>query len=146
METIRNWSDGPIAYEPGESYAEQLDLENGRIILVHLSPVILQNDFLGTVSIFRDITHEVEVDRLKSEFVATVSHELRTPMTSIRGYVDVLLMGAAGAVNENQVHFLNIVKNNTERLNILVNDLLDVSRIESCLLYTSDAADERSSV
>ena len=131
METIRNWSDGPIAYEPGETYAEQLDLENGRIILVHLSPVILQNDFLGTVSIFRDITHEVEVDRLKSEFVATVSHELRTPMTSIRGYVDVLLMGAAGAVNENQIHFLNIVKNNTERLNILVNDLLDVSRIES---------------
>ena len=131
METIRNWSEGPVAYEPGETFAEQLDLENGRIVLVHLAPVIFQNDFLGTVSIFRDITHEVEVDRLKSEFVATVSHELRTPMTSIRGYVDVLLMGAAGAVNENQVHFLNIVKNNTERLNILVNDLLDVSRIES---------------
>jgi GAF domain-containing protein/nitrogen-specific signal transduction histidine kinase len=131
METIRNWSEGPIGYELGESFAEQLDLENGRIVLVHLAPVIFQNDFLGTVSIFRDITHEVEVDRLKSEFVATVSHELRTPMTSIRGYVDVLLMGAAGAVNENQVHFLNIVKNNTERLNILVNDLLDVSRIES---------------
>ena len=52
-------------------------------------------------------------------------------MTSIRGYVDVLLMGAAGAVNENQTHFLKIVKNNTERLNILVNDLLDISRIES---------------
>jgi signal transduction histidine kinase len=51
--------------------------------------VILQNDFLGTVSIFRDITHEVEVDRLKSEFVATVSHELRTPMTAIKGYVDI---------------------------------------------------------
>jgi signal transduction histidine kinase/putative methionine-R-sulfoxide reductase with GAF domain len=131
METIRNWSEGLSAYELGETFAEQLDLENGRIVLVHLAPVIFQNDFLGTVSIFRDITHEVEVDRLKSEFVATVSHELRTPMTSIRGYVDVLLMGAAGAVNENQVHFLNIVKNNTERLNILVNDLLDVSRIES---------------
>jgi len=52
-------------------------------------------------------------------------------MTSIRGYVDVLLMGAAGALNENQAHFLKIVKNNTERLSILVNDLLDVSRIES---------------
>jgi len=131
METIRMWSSEPSKYQAGETYAEQLDLENGRIVLVHLAPVILENDFLGTVSIFRDITHEVEVDRLKSEFVATVSHELRTPMTSIRGYTDVLLMGAAGAMNENQTHFLNIIKNNTERLNVLVNDLLDVSQIES---------------
>ena len=131
LETIRMWSASPQDYEMGDTYAEQLDLQNGRIVLVHLAPVILQKDFLGTVSIFRDITHEVEVDRLKSEFVATVSHELRTPMTSIRGYTDVLLMGAAGAMNENQAHFLNIVKSNTERLNILVNDLLDVSRIES---------------
>jgi len=131
MQAIRDWSDAPGGYQQGDTFAEQIDLENGRIVLVHLAPVILQSDFLGTVSIFRDITHEVEVDRLKSEFVATVSHELRTPMTSIRGYVDVLLMGAAGAVNENQAHFLHIVKNNTERLNILVNDLLDISRIES---------------
>jgi GAF domain-containing protein len=131
MQAIRDWYDNPASYQPGDTFAEQLDLQNGRIVLVHLAPVILQNDFLGTVSIFRDITHEVEVDRLKSEFVATVSHELRTPMTSIRGYTDVLLMGAAGALNENQTHFLKIVKNNTERLNILVNDLLDVSRIES---------------
>jgi PAS domain S-box-containing protein len=131
METIRIWSESPTAYQPGETYAEQLELDNGRVILVHLAPVMLHNDFLGTVSIFRDITHEVEVDRLKSEFVATVSHELRTPMTSIKGYVEILMMGAAGALNENQLHFLDIVKNNTERLNILVNDLLDVSRIEA---------------
>lgn len=131
MKTISIWSSDPASHQDGESYAEQLELEDGRIALVHLAPVILQNDFLGTVSIFRDVTHEVEVDRLKSEFVATVSHELRTPMTSIRGYVDILLMGAAGALNENQMHFLQIVKNNTERLNILVNDLLDISRIES---------------
>ncbi|MFZ5820255.1 MAG: GAF domain-containing protein [Chloroflexota bacterium] len=131
MQTINDWSNDPVSHQAGDSYAEQLELEDGRITLVHLAPVILQNDFLGTVSIFRDVTHEVEVDRLKSEFVATVSHELRTPMTSIRGYVDILLMGAAGALNENQTHFLQIVKNNTERLNILVNDLLDISRIES---------------
>jgi GAF domain-containing protein/nitrogen-specific signal transduction histidine kinase len=131
MQTINDWSNDPASYQTGDSYAEQLELDDGRIALVHLAPVILQNDFLGTVSIFRDITHEVEVDRLKSEFVATVSHELRTPMTSIRGYVDILLMGAAGALNENQTHFLGIVKNNTERLNILVNDLLDISRIEA---------------
>jgi PAS domain S-box-containing protein len=131
MQTIRGWSQSPGSYQPGESYAEQLELGDGRIALIHLAPVILQNDFLGTVSIFRDITHEVEVDRLKSEFVATVSHELRTPMTAIKGYVDVLLMGAAGAVNENQSHFMSIVKNNIDRLNILVDDLLDISRIEA---------------
>ncbi len=131
MQTINTWSESPSSHQQGDTFAEQLTLENGLIVLVHLAPVILQNDFLGTVSIFRDITHEVEVDRLKSEFVATVSHELRTPMTSIRGYVDVLLMGAAGAMNENQAHFLKIVKGNTERLNILVNDLLDISRLES---------------
>jgi PAS domain S-box-containing protein len=131
IQTVKEWSDNPDSSHIGEMYAEQFSLENGRVVLVHLAPVIWRNEFLGTVSIFRDITHEVEVDRLKSEFVATVSHELRTPMTSIRGYVDILLMGAAGALNENQTHFLDIVKSNTERLNILVNDLLDVSRIEA---------------
>lgn len=131
IETIRLWSEDPSTYQLGDMYAEQLELENERIALVHLAPVILQNDFLGTVSIFRDVTHEVEVDRLKSEFVATVSHELRTPMTAIKGYVDILTMGAAGALNENQVHFLDIVRNNIERLNTLVSDLLDISRIEA---------------
>lgn len=131
VHTVKEWSHNPAGHHGGETYAEQISLENGQVVLVHLAPVIWRNEFLGTVSIFRDITHEVEVDRLKSEFVATVSHELRTPMTSIRGYVDVLLMGAAGALTENQSRFLGIVKNNTERLNILVNDLLDVSRIEA---------------
>ena len=131
-EIINEWYEAPTAYQQGDSYAEQLELDDGRIVLVHLAPVMLQNNqLLGTVSIFRDITHQVEVDRLKSEFVATVSHELRTPMTSIRGYVDILLMGAAGALSENQKHFLEIIRNNTERLNILVADLLDISRLES---------------
>ena len=131
-EIIHEWYAAPTEYQKGDSYAEQLELDDGRIVLVHLAPVMLRNNqFLGTVSIFRDITHQVEVDRLKSEFVATVSHELRTPMTSIRGYVDILLMGAAGALTENQIHFLDIIRSNTERLNILVADLLDISRLES---------------
>lgn len=129
-QTIRSWSVEPTSYHQGDTYAEQLTLENGRVVLVHLAPVIWRDEFLGTVSIFRDITHEVEVDRLKSEFVATVSHELRTPMTSIKGYVDLLLMGACGALDEKQTRFLEIVRSNTERLSILVNDLLDISRIE----------------
>ena len=131
VQTIRTWSEDPDAFKPGETYAEQIELDDRRVVSVHLSPVQLRNDFLGTVSIFRDITHLIELDRLKSEFVATVSHELRTPMTSIKGYVEILLMGAAGNLTEQQTHFLQVVRTNTERLSVLVNDLLDISRIES---------------
>lgn len=130
-DTIRAWSEDPGSADATDFFAEQITLDNGRVVAVSLSPVSTRSEFLGTVSIFRDITHQVEVDRLKSEFVATVSHELRTPMTSIRGYTDILLMGAAGALNDQQKSFLNVVKSNTERLNILVNDLLDISRIEA---------------
>jgi PAS domain S-box-containing protein len=130
-ETIDTWSQDPLNSQSGETYSERITLENGRVVSVHLAPVVLRNDFLGTVSIFTDITHQVEVDRLKSEFVATVSHELRTPMTSIQGYAEILLMGAAGALSDQQRQFLDIIKLNTKRLSVLVNDLLDISRIES---------------
>jgi PAS domain S-box-containing protein len=131
MDTIRTWSISPSLPESSQMYQERLYLEDGRVISVHLSPVSDRQEFLGTISIFRDITHEVEVDRLKSEFVATVSHELRTPMTPIKGYVEFLLMGGAGELNEQQLEFVNVIKTNIDRLSILVNDLLDVSRIES---------------
>ena len=130
-QTIGSWSQDPLSYKNGSTYAERIELDNGRIAAVNLAPVFWRQEFLGTVSIFRDITHEVQVDRLKSEFVANVSHELRTPMTSIKGYVEIMLMGASGELNPQQVHFLKIVKSNTERLSVLVNDLLDVSRIEA---------------
>jgi PAS domain S-box-containing protein len=131
MQTISAWSNQPDQFSPGEVYAEKLILEDGRVVAVRLSPVRMRKEFLGTVSIFRDITHEVEVDRLKSEFVANVSHELRTPMTSIKGYVDLILMGATGELTDQQRSFLTVVKSNTERLVVLVNDLLEVSRLEA---------------
>jgi PAS domain S-box-containing protein len=131
LQTIHAWSSINTKSTNDEMFTGRIELEHERVIEVHLAPVFWSSGFLGTVSIFRDITHEVQVDRMKSEFVANVSHELRTPMTSIKGYIEILLMGAAGPVSEKQTHFLKIVKSNTERLNILVNDLLDVSRIES---------------
>ena len=109
---------------------ERLEIED-RTVSVHLSPVHLDTEFLGTVSVFRDITREVEVARMKSDFVSTVSHELRTPMTSIKGFVDLILLGAAGQVSGEQRRFLNIVKSNVDRLAALVGDLLDLSRIET---------------
>ncbi|MBI5957389.1 MAG: GAF domain-containing protein, partial [Chloroflexi bacterium] len=129
-ETVNEWMEDPTALQPGEFLEEQIRLEDERVISVRVSPVNMGDQFLGTVSIFRDITREVEVDRLKSEFVATVSHELRTPMTSIKGYADLLLLGAAGEISEQQHRFLDTIKQNADRLSILVNDLLDISRID----------------
>jgi signal transduction histidine kinase len=131
-ETVEGWRQQPALESSRQDVLdERLELDDDRIVAVSVAPVILGDEFLGTVSIFRDITREVEVDRLKSEFVATVSHELRTPMTSVKGYVEMLLMGAVGAVNDEQRRFLQIIKGNIDRLGGLVNDLLDISRIES---------------
>ena len=85
----------------------------------------------GTVAVFRDFTWEAEVDRMKSDFVSIVSHELRTPLTSIKGYLDLISIGAAGPVTKQQKSFLAIARDNAERLSELVTDLLDISRIES---------------
>jgi len=113
--------------------SNKMSLEIGdRIIHALLSPVLSeQSDFLGVATIFRDVTKEVEADRAKSEFVSTVSHELRTPMTAIKGYTDLLYAGAAGTINPEQKRFLSTIKSNTDRLTALINDLLDISRMET---------------
>jgi len=72
-----------------------------------------------------------ELDHLKSTFVSVVSHELRTPMTSIKGYVENLLDGLAGALTNKQTHSLERVKHNIDRLTRMINELLDLSKIEA---------------
>ncbi len=89
------------------------------------------NEFLGRLYIFHDVSHEREVERLRNEFFSMVSHELRTPLTSIKGYVDLLQSGATGEVSPEQREFLDIIKTNTDRLVKLINDLLDLSRIDA---------------
>jgi signal transduction histidine kinase len=71
-----------------------------------------------------------DLDRLKSDFVSNVSHELRTPLTAIKGAVDLLLREVPGPLNENQTHHLSRVRSNTQHLAGLINDLLDLSKIE----------------
>ncbi len=73
----------------------------------------------------------VMANKSKSEFVSVVSHELKIPMTSIKGYSDLMLAGATGALNENQVNFLKTIRGNVNRMATLVSDLSDISRIES---------------
>jgi signal transduction histidine kinase len=68
---------------------------------------------------------------MKDDFVGTVSHELRTPLTAIKGFIELVVDGEAGPVTEAQREFLVIASRNTDRLGNLINDLLDVNRIES---------------
>ena len=88
-------------------------------------------EIVGQTLALHDITREREIGDMKNEFVSTVSHELRTPLTSIKGYVDLILDGDAGEINEIQREFLGIVKENSDRLVELINEMLDISRIES---------------
>jgi PAS domain S-box-containing protein len=115
----------------GQAIESTLEVQN-KVVSAHMTPVVTENDeALGIVTALRDITREVEADRAKSEFVSTVSHELRTPLTSIKGYTDLIHAGAVGPVNDQQRRFLGIIKSNADRLTALINDLLDISRIES---------------
>jgi len=128
---IEEWRANPQSPNAEGFLAHRLEVGR-KMVSVHLSPVMSPGlEFLGVVSVFRDVTAEVAADRAKSEFVSTVSHELRTPMTSIVGYVDLLLAGVTGPLGELQTDFLKKVKTNAGRLTTLVNDLLDISRIET---------------
>jgi len=103
-----------------------------RVLSINVQPV--QGNEEGPrrlVYAIRDVTELDRVDQMKSEFVSLVSHELRTPLTSIKGYIDMILTGNAGEITEEQRDYLAIVSNNTDRLIVMVNDLLDISRIEA---------------
>lgn len=83
------------------------------------------------IAILRDVTERKKVERLKSEFIATVSHELRTPLTSIRGALGLLAGGVKGELAEPGNNLLGIALSNSERLGHLIDDLLDMEKIES---------------
>ncbi len=124
----------PGLFQPGGLFAQEnprFELMD-RYINVSSTPVVTDaGEMLGRVYVLRDITREVEADRAKSEFISTVSHELRTPLTSIKGYVDLILLGSVGEITPMQRNFLEVVRSNSNRLVDLINDLLDISRIET---------------
>ena len=90
-----------------------------------------EKHLVGAVTLLEDITHLREIDRLKSEFIATASHELRTPLTSVQMGVHLLLEGAAGELNDKQTEVLGACREDCERLDKLMRDLLDLSKIEA---------------
>lgn len=104
-----------------------------------------QREFIGHYCFMKDISDRREVERLKDEFVSVVSHELRTPLTSISGALDLLANGVLQTQPKEAQRMLNIAAKNTDRLVRLINDILDIERIESGKIQMSkqvcDASD-----
>ena len=99
-------------------------------VAITASPVILENEISGAILVFRDITKEVDIDRVKTEFVSLASHQIRTPLSTIRWYIEMLLSGDAGTLGDKQKEYLETIYTSTKRMIDLVNSLLSVSRLE----------------
>ncbi len=106
---------------------------DGRAVPVELTvaPLLDGDEHLGAVTTFRDVSERAEVERLKNEFVGVVSHELRTPLTSIAGSLALLANGVMGPVPTALQPMLDMARRNADRLGALVNDILDLDRLDA---------------
>lgn len=119
----RNLDDRRCSYEePGP--ANTVD----EVFVQHVEP---DEEPPMLVVIRRDVTDRRAADRAKAEFISTVSHELRTPLTSIKGALGLAAAGKLGTMPENAVRLLKIADNNCDRLIRLINDILDIEKIEA---------------
>ncbi|MEQ7849216.1 PAS domain-containing sensor histidine kinase [Nocardioides kribbensis] len=95
------------------------------------APLIDDDEVLGGVIVFRDVTQRREVDRIKDEFLSVVSHELRTPLTSIRASLEMVADGHLGPLSAGATRMVTVALESSERLSRLINDLLDLERLET---------------
>ena len=96
-----------------------------------VSPIIFEGKPVGAVEVFRDITEELEVERVKSEFISIASHQLRTPATAVKNYLGILKEGYGGKLTRRQQEFTETAYRNNERQLDIINDLLLVATTEA---------------
>ncbi len=115
----------------------EIAAKNDRIYYANVSSIYNnEGQAIGRVAVLHDITHLKEIDEMKSEFVRTVSHDLRNPLTFMRGYTTMLPM--VGDINEDQRKYLDKIQGGIEQMQRLIDDLLDLSRIEAGIDVTSE--------
>ncbi len=111
---------------------DEVALADGRTFDYHTAPILApEGTRLGRVWHFRDVSRDKEVARLKDEFISAVSHELRTPLTSIRAALDLIASGTTGALPPEAARLAAVAQDNCQRLGRLVNDVLDMEKIEA---------------
>ncbi|NJN66527.1 MAG: cell wall metabolism sensor histidine kinase WalK [Chloroflexaceae bacterium] len=102
-----------------------------RIVRLHSAPTLGSGGTLtGAVVAIQDITQAVEADRAKSAFIGTASHEMRTPLAAMKGFVDIFYMSGIENLTDNQRMFLDTIRRQTESMVQMVNDLLEMARLE----------------
>lgn len=112
----------------------KMKLKNGMIrdVIIDGQPIFnTHGNQLGAVIAIHDVTEIKETEKIKREFISVVSHELRTPLTSIRGSLGLLLGGATCHINEKGTKLLDIANKNCERLLLLINDILDMEKVQA---------------
>jgi PAS domain S-box-containing protein len=119
----------PVLARPGRQIFD-LHSSSGRILEGRSAPLRRRKGLGGTVVLLRDMTREREMDRLKSELVATAAHELRTPLTSIQGFAELLLL-REDLTSAERRELTTIIHEQAESLAEIISDLLDISRIEA---------------
>jgi PAS domain S-box-containing protein len=102
-----------------------------KVVMGSLAPVEMPNGSLvGSVAVFHDVTSEQQAERDRSDYIASISRELCAPVGSIKGAAELLSTGAVGLVSPKQRHFLDIVRNNSDQVKRLINNLVAVSELE----------------
>lgn len=98
---------------------------------INVSPIILNRKPVGAIEVFRDITLENEIDRMKSEFISLASHQLRTPLSTVKTYSHMLLDGYMGELTDVQTQALKTIIGASDNMNELIGVLLNIARMES---------------
>ncbi len=106
-------------------------------VSINVSPILADGKPLGAIEVFRDVSFEEEVDRIKSEFISLASHQLRTPLSSIKTYTHMLKDGYMGKVSGTQAEALQTIVDATDRMNELISTLLNITRMESGAIATN---------